>query len=72
MYKIFGLIGFGGVGLLYSAVLSISYLVGLLYLIFTEIIGTKKFMVRFKKLNKIIFEEFIDTIKTFKLIFELV
>lgn len=72
MTKIFGIICLGGVGLLYGTVLSMMYVLSLGYLVITEIIGTKKFNGRFKKLNQLIFGEFKETIKTFKSIFELV
>lgn len=72
MTKIFGIIALGGVGLLYGTVLGLMYLLSLIYLVVTEIIGTKKFNSRFKKLNQLIFGEFKETIKSFKSIFELV
>lgn len=72
MTKIFGIIALGGIGLLYGTVLGLMYLLSLIYLVVTEIIGTRKFNSRFKKLNQLIFDEFNETIKSFKSIFELV
>ncbi len=72
MTKIFGIIALGGIGLLYGTVLGLMYLLSLIYLVVTEIIGTRKFNSRFKKLNQLIFDEFKETIKSFKSIFELV
>ena len=72
MTKIFGIIALGGIGLLYGTVLGLMYLLSLIYLVVTEIIGTRKFNSRFKKLNQLIFDEFNKTIKSFKSIYELV
>lgn len=72
MYKIFEIVCLGAIGLLYGGVLTVSYLMSMIYLLITEIIGTKKFMRKFKKLNRFIFDEFKDTLKAFKSIFELV
>ncbi len=72
MYKIFEIVCLGAIGLLYGGVLTVSYLMSMMYLLITEIIGTKKFMRKFKKLNRFIFDEFKDTLKEFKSIFELV
>jgi hypothetical protein len=72
MYKIFEIVCLGAIGLLYGGVLTVSYLMSMIYLLITEIIGTKKFMRKFKKLNRFIFDEFKDTLKEFKSIFELV
>ena len=59
------------IGLLYGGVLVIIYLIGLLYLLLNEIIGTKKFMNKFKKLNCIVITEIKDIIKTFRTLFEI-
>ncbi len=72
MTKVFGIICLGGIGILYGTVLAAMYLLSMMYLIITEVIGTKKFMTRFKKLNNIIITEFKETVTTFKSIFELV
>ena len=72
MYKLFEILCLGAIGLLYGGVLIVSYLLSIVYLLVTEIIGTKKFGNKFKKLNLLIFNEFKDTIKSFKSVFELV
>lgn len=72
MYKLFGIICLGGIGILYSGALGLMYLLGMTYLLIAEIIGTKKFNIKFKRLNKIIIDEFKDTLKAFKSLFELV
>lgn len=72
MYKIFEIICLGAIGLLEGVVLIISYLIGMMCLLVTEVIGTKNFMRKFRKLNILIVTEFKDTIKSFKSLFELV
>lgn len=72
MTKIFGIICLGGIGILYGTVLAVMYLLSLIYLVITEVLGTKKFMGKFKKLNNIVITEFKETVSTFKSIFELV
>lgn len=72
MFKLIKIILLGGIGLLYSLVLIISYLLCMLYLLITEIIGTKKFIREFKQINTIIMDEFKEMIETTKSIFELV
>ena len=71
MNKIFGGLCVMIIGLLYGGVLVIIYLIGLLYLLLNEIIGTKKFMNKFKKLNGIVITEIKDIIKTFRTLFEI-
>lgn len=71
MNKIFGGLCVMVIGLLYGGVLVIIYLIGLLYLLLNEIIGTKKFMNKFKKLNGIVITEIKDIIKTFRTLFEI-
>lgn len=71
MNKIFGGLCVMVIGLLYGGVLVIIYLIGLLYLLLNEIIGTKKFMNKFKKLNGIVITEFKDIVKTFRTLFEI-
>ena len=71
MNKIFGGLFLIAIGLLYGGVLIIIYLIGLLYLLLNEIIGTKKFMNKFKKLNGIVITEIKDIIKTFRTLFEI-
>lgn len=71
MNKIFGGLCVMVIGLLYGGVLVTIYLIGLLYLLLNEIIGTKKFMNKFKKLNGIVITEIKDIIKTFRTLFEI-
>ena len=71
MNKIFGGLCLIAIGLLYGGVLIIIYLIGLLYLLLNEIIGTKKFMNKFKKLNSIVITEIKDIVKTFRTLFEI-
>ena len=71
MNKIFGGLFLLAIGLLYGGVLVIIYLIGLLYLLLNEIIGTKKFMNKFKKLNGIVITEIKDIVKTFRTLFEI-
>ena len=71
MNKIFGGLCLIAIGLLYGGVLVIIYLIGLLYLLLSEIIGTKKFMNKFRKLNSIVITEIKDIVKTFRTLFEI-
>ena len=71
MNKIFGGLCVMVIGLLYGGVLVTIYLIGLLYLLLNEIIGTKKFMNKFKKLHSIVITEIKDIIKTFRTLFEI-
>ena len=71
MSKIIGIICLGGVGILYSIVLILTYLLGLVYLFVSEIIGTKKFMDKFQRLNKLIYDEFKNMMITFKSLFDI-
>ena len=71
MNKIFGGLCVMVIGLLYGGVLVIIYLIGLLYLLLNEIIGTKKFMNKFRKLNSIVITEIKDIVKTFRTLFEI-
>ena len=71
MNKIFGGLCLIAIGSLYGGVLVIIYLIGLLYLLLNEIIGTKKFMNKFKKLNGIVITEIKDIVKTFRTLFEI-
>ena len=71
MNKILGGLCVMVIGLLYGGVLVTIYLIGLLYLLLNEIIGTKKFMNKFKKLNGIVITEFKDIVKTFITLFEI-
>ena len=56
MCKIMQIICFGGIGIMYGIVLIVSWLISMCYLLLTEIIAN----------------EFKNTFKTFKSIFELV
>lgn len=71
MNKIFGGLCVMVIGLLYGGLLVTIYLIGLLYLLLNEIIGTKKFMNKFRKLNGIVITEIKDIIKTFGTLFEI-
>ena len=72
MCKIMQIICFGGIGIMYGIVLIVSWLISMCYLLLTEIIGTRKFKRKFIGINDIIANEFKNTFKTFKSIFELV
>ena len=71
MIKFFGIICLGMVGILYSIMLIMTYLLGVLYLIVSELIGTKRFMYKIKQLNKVIYDEFKNTFKTFASLFDI-
>lgn len=71
MNKIFGTISLILIGLLYGGVILIIYGISLIYLLLNEIIGTKKFMKKFRELNNIAFTEVKDIFKAFKNLFEI-
>jgi hypothetical protein len=72
MAKLFGIMCMGLIGLLYGSVLLLIYLLGMCYLVITEILFTKKFNNKFKYLNTIMIDEFKDAVKSFKSVFGLV
>lgn len=69
MNKILSILMLITIGGAMSIALIIAWLIGILYLLINEIIGTKKFVVKFRKLNTIIAEEFKDIIKGIKTLF---
>lgn len=69
MNKILSILMLITIGGAMSIALIIAWLMGMLYLLINEIIGTKKFVVKFRKLNTIIAEEFKDIIKGIKSLF---
>ena len=69
MNKILSILMLITIGGAISIALIIAWLIGILYLLINEIIGTKKFVVKFRKLNTIIAEEFKDIIKGIKTLF---
>ena len=72
MAKIFGIICMVLIGLLYGSVLLLIYLLGMCYLVITEIIFTKKFNAKFNYLNTIMIDEFKDAVRSFKSVLGLV
>ena len=66
MNKILSILMLITIGGAMSIALIIAWLMGMLYILINEIIGTKKFAVKFRKLNTIIAEEFKDIIKNIK------
>ena len=69
MNKILSILMLIMIGGAMSIALIIAWLIGMLCLLINEIIGTKKFAVKFHKLNIIIAEEFKDIIKGIKTLF---
>ena len=69
MNKILSILMLITIGGAMSIALIIAWLMGMLYLLINEIIGTKKFVVKFRKLNTIIAEDFNDIIKGIKTLF---
>ena len=69
MNKILSILMLITIGGAMSIALIIAWLIGMLYLLINEIIGTKKFVVKFRKLNIIIAKEFKDIIKGIKTLF---
>ena len=69
MNKILSILMLITIGGAMSIALIIAWLMGMLYLLINEIIGTKKFAVKLRKLNTIIAEEFKDIIKGIKTLF---
>ena len=66
MNKIINIILLGVIGLIGGLFLSIVWLVGIVFILVNEIIGNRKFMMKFNKLNNIIAEEFKDILNVFK------
>lgn len=66
MNKILSILMLVVIGGALSVALVIAYILSMIYLLINEIIGTKKFAIKFHKLNKIIAEEFSDIIKVFR------
>lgn len=69
MNKILSILMLITIGYAMSIALIVAWLIGVLYLLINEIIGTKKFAVKFRKLNTIIAEEFKDIIRGIKTLF---
>ena len=69
MNKILSILMLITIGGAMSIALIIAWLMGMLCLLINEIIGTKKFVVKFRKLNIIIAKEFKDIIKGIKTLF---
>ena len=69
MNKILSILMLIMIGGAMSIALIIAWLMSMLYLLINEIIGTKKFVVKFRKLNIIIAKEFKDIIKGIKTLF---
>ena len=69
MNKILSILMLITIGGAMSIALIIAWLMGMLYLLINEIVGTKKFAVKFRKLNTIIAEEFNDIIRGIKTLF---
>ena len=69
MNKILSILMLITIGGAMSIALIIAWLIGMLYLLINEIIGTKNFAVKFRKLNTIIAEEFKDIIKGIRTLF---
>ena len=69
MNKILSIVMLFVIGGAMTIALIIAWLLSMVYLIINEIIGSKKFVAKFHKINKIIAEEFKDIIKGIKSIF---
>lgn len=69
MNKILSILMLITIGGAMSISLIIAWLMGMIYLLINEIIGTKKFAKKFRKLNTIIAEEFKDIIRGIKSLF---
>ena len=65
MNKIINILLIGVVGILGSVFMISIYLLGIIFLIFNEIPGSKNFRNRLHKLNGIIKEEFVDIFHLF-------
>lgn len=69
MNKILSILMLIVIGGAMSITLTIAWLLGMVYLLINEIVGTKKFAAKFHRLNKIIAEEFKDIIKGIRSLF---
>jgi hypothetical protein len=66
MSKIISLIVFGGIMLVEVIGSILAYVLGMLYLLLMEIIGTKTFMAKFRKLNRYFISEIKNCFKGYK------
>ena len=69
MNKILSILMLFVIGGAMTIALILAWLLSMVYLLINEIIGTKKFAIKFHKINKIIAEEFKDIIIGIKSIF---
>ena len=70
MSKIISLTLFGGIMVVEMIATVISYLLAMIYLVFADIIGTKPFRTKFKKLNKGVADQIRNLSKTYKKILD--
>ena len=70
MNKIISLTLFGGIMVVEMMATVISYLLAMIYLVFADIVGTKPFRTKFKKLNKGVVEQIKSISKTYKKILD--
>lgn len=66
MSKIISLIVFGSIMLVEVIASLIAYLIGMIYLLLMEIVGTKAFMAKFRKLNGYFISEIQNCFKGYK------
>lgn len=65
MNKIINMLLMGIIGVLDLMFMVVIYVVGMIFLVFNEVPGTKKFMDKLKDLNQIVKEEFVSAFQIF-------
>lgn len=66
MNKIINILLFGSIGVALGLFLAFMWLIGIIFILINEVVGTKQFKAKFNKLNKIVNDEFQDIFKCFK------
>ena len=69
MSKLIKIIWWIILGVLYSIMTLIMYIFSLIYLLLVDLIGTKKFNIKFKRLNQYLFDELQNTFNSVKDVF---
>lgn len=64
MIKFFGIICLSVIGVLYLLFLIVTYVISMMYLLLSELLGTRNFKTKFVTINKTLIKEFKETLKT--------
>lgn len=64
MIKFLGLICLSVIGVLYLLFLIVTYVISMVYLLLSELLGTKQFRTKIVTIHKTLIKEFKETLKT--------